>query len=92
MPQDQTVKEAFTGFWDEEKSNAIAEICATKKLDPAPFKGMIEQYHFSGKKPLRGAIVEALNEKPKILERKGLVQRIGAKLMRLVPPLTMGWD
>ena len=90
MPQGQTVADAFNGFWDEEKSNAIAEICATEKLDPTAFKSMIEQYHFSGKKPLQGDIVDALNEKPKILERKSVVERIGAKLLRLVATFDEG--
>jgi len=51
---------------------------------PAAFKAMIEQYHFTGKKPLQGKIVEALYEKPKIHERKCIVERIGDKLMKLV--------
>ncbi len=84
MPEGQTVTDAFNGFWDEEKSKAIADICATEKLDPAAFKTMIEQYHFSGKKPLQGAIVGALAEKPKILERKGIVERVTRKLMGLI--------
>ena len=80
----QTIEEAFTGFWAQEKSNSIAEICETERIDPAAFKNMIEQYHFTGKRPLHGAIVEAMTEKPKILERKEIVERIGAKLLRLV--------
>ncbi|EPX80258.1 type I restriction endonuclease subunit R [Litoreibacter arenae] len=90
MPKGQTVEDAFSGFWDEEKSNAIAEICEAENLDPSAFKAMIEQYHFSGKKPLQGAIVEALSEKPKILERKSVVERIAAKLLRLVTTFDEG--
>jgi type I restriction enzyme R subunit len=90
MPKGQTVEDAFTGFWDEEKSNAIAEICTAENLDPSAFKAMIEQYHFSGKKPLQSAIVEALSEKPKILERISVVERIAAKLLRLVATFDEG--
>ena len=73
MTPGQTVADAFNGFWDKEKSKAIAEICLTEKLDAEAFKGMIEQYHFSGKKPLQGEIVNALEVKPRILERKSVV-------------------
>ena len=90
IPEGQTVTDAFSGFWDIEKTNAIAQICATEKLDPAAFKNMIEQYHFSGKKPLQGAIVDALKEKPKILDRKSVVERIGAKLLQLVATFDEG--
>ena len=86
----QTVAEAFNGFWDKEKSKAIAEICLTEKLDPEAFKGMIEQYHFSGKKPLQGEIVSALEVKPRILERKNVVERIGARLLKLVATFDEG--
>jgi type I restriction enzyme R subunit len=90
LPADQPITDAFNDFWDAEKSDAIGQICATEKLDPAAFKTMIEQYHFSGKKPLQGDIVDALTEKPKILERKSVVERIGAKLLRLVTTFDEG--
>jgi type I restriction enzyme R subunit len=90
MPMGQTVTDAFNGFWDDEKSKAISEICAVEKLDLSAFKAMIEQYHFSGKKPLQGDIVKAMPAPPKILERKSIVERIGAKLMKLVATFDEG--
>jgi type I restriction enzyme, R subunit len=45
---------------------------------------MIEQYHFSGKRPLQGEIVKALAMKPKGLRRKSVVERIIDKLFGLV--------
>lgn len=90
MSRDQSVADAFNDFWDEEKTNSISEICTSENIDPAAFKAMIEQYHFSGKKPLQGTIVDALIEKPKILERKSVVERISAKLMKLVATFDEG--
>jgi len=86
----QTVSEVFADFWGEERTNAIAELCKVEGIDSTVFKGMIEQYHFSGKEPLQGAIVEALHEKPKILERKSIVERIGQQLRRLVATFDEG--
>ena len=90
MTPGQTITDAFSGFWDKEKSNAIADICVTEKLDPAAFKAMIEQYHFTGKKPLQGEVVDALEVKPKILERKSVVERIRARLLQLVATFDEG--
>ena len=45
---------------------------------------MIAAYHFTQKTPLREAIVSALKVKPKIMERKKIVQRIAERLMGLI--------
>jgi type I restriction enzyme R subunit len=76
LPAGQTVETAFASFWSEEKTRAISEICAAENIAPEAFKAMIEQYHFSGKRPLQGEIVGALTVKPKILDRKSVVERI----------------
>ncbi|PHO02221.1 hypothetical protein CSC82_16820 [Rhodobacteraceae bacterium 4F10] len=90
LPEGLSVAEAFNGFWDAEKSNAITEVCEAENLDADAFKTMIEQYHFTGKKPLQGEIVGALKDKPKILERKSIVQRIGEKLLQFVSTFDEG--
>ena len=90
LPVGSTVESAFANFWDEEKTKAISDICATEKIDPDAFKSMIEHYHFSGKRPLQGAVVDALVIKPKILERKTVVERIVSKLLGLVSTFDEG--
>ena len=90
VPAGGTVEAAFASFWDEEKINAISDICATEQIDPDAFKSMIEHYHFSGKRPLQGEVVDALVIKPKILERKTVVERIVSKLLGLVSTFDEG--
>jgi type I restriction enzyme, R subunit len=80
----QDVQAAFSDFWNAERRAAIQQVCAAEQIDPAAFRAMIDQYHFSGKRPLQGEIVEALSVKPKILERKSVVERIIGKLLGLV--------
>lgn len=80
----QDVQAAFSDFWNAERLAAIEQICAAEQIDRAAFRAMIEQYHFSGKRPLQGEVVEALSVKPKILERKSVVERIVGKLLGLV--------
>lgn len=90
LPKGQTVEEAFTNFWDEEKTKAIEAICDAEQIDAKAFMAMIENYHFSGKRPLQGTVVEALVVKPKILERKSVVERIVSKLLGLVSTFDEG--
>jgi type I restriction enzyme R subunit len=80
----QDVQAAFADFWSVERLSAIEDICMAERIDALAFKAMIEHYHFSGKRPLQGEIVEALAVKPKILERKSVVERIIGKLLGLV--------
>ena len=80
----QDVQAAYSDFWNVERLSAIEDICAAERIDPLAFRAMIEQYHFSGKRPPQGEIVEALAVKPKILERKSVVERIVGKLLSLV--------
>jgi type I restriction enzyme, R subunit len=84
IPAGETIAQAFSNFWNEEKSNAIAEVCITENIDRAAFKGMIEHYYFTGKQPAQATVVNALLIKPKILDRKSAVTRIVNKLLNLV--------
>jgi len=87
MPQIKSsgsVESVFSDYWNDEKTKAIREICEAERIDPEAFRSMIETYHFSGKRPLQGAVVDALTEKPKILERKSVVERIVGKLLKRV--------
>jgi len=94
MPTDltgeTTMAGAFNKFWDKEKSAAIEKICAEEGMDQSAFKSMIESYHFSGKQPLQGAIVDAMVVKPKILARKSVVERVVSKLLGLVSTFDEG--
>lgn len=84
LPQGESIKEAFDTYWGVEKAKALEDICNSEGLNAEAFKAMIEEFHFSGKKPLQGTVVAALNEKPRILERKSVVERIVGKLLGLV--------
>ncbi|WP_105436305.1 type I restriction endonuclease subunit R [Neorhizobium tomejilense] len=84
IPTGQSVTNAFEEFWGQEKSKAIREICSSEGLKTDALMTMIESYRFTGKEPLSETIVEALNEKPRILERKSVVQRVTDRLMTLI--------
>ncbi|MEP1835720.1 MAG: type I restriction endonuclease subunit R, partial [Hyphomonas sp.] len=65
-----TIESAFDSFWSAERTRAKAELCEAEGLRPDAFATLVEEYHFSGKVPLQRNVVEAMETKPKILERK----------------------
>lgn len=80
----QSVEDAFSDFWNEERSKSLIAICSEEGLDVEAFKQMIESYQFSGKPPLNDTVVKALAAPPRILERKSVAERIIGKLLGLI--------
>lgn len=79
MPQltaDQDLEEIFVGYWNREKRVAINELCQKEKLDKKSVYRMMDEYHFSGKDPLRETVFSALEYKPKLMERKNVYSRV----------------
>jgi type I restriction enzyme, R subunit len=78
------VESAFSEFWQAERQRAFEALCTDEGLDQSSTKELIEDYHFTGRTPLRERIVAALLVKPKILQRKTIIERVTDKLMALV--------
>jgi len=78
------VESAFRRFWERERQMAFESLCADEGLDHAITKALIEEYHFTGRAPLRERIVAALQVRPKILQRKMIIDRVLDRLMDLV--------
>lgn len=78
------VEAEFDKFWTEEREQAVRELCDSEGLNPTAIDEIISEYHFTQRAPLRERIVSALNEKPKILQRKTIIQRVTQKLMEII--------
>ena len=78
------VEAGFNLFWNEEREKSVAQFCEQEGLKREDVDTMIAAYHFTRKRPLREAIVSALITKPKILERRMIVQRVADRLMALI--------
>ncbi|WP_066016246.1 type I restriction endonuclease subunit R [Endozoicomonas atrinae] len=76
VPDSGEVEEAFESFWDEKKTEAIEEICIAEKLDKEKFIGLVDNFMFTQKEPLREDVFAVMQEKPKIRERKPAFMRI----------------
>ena len=80
----QDVREAFRAFWDEERIKAHDDLVAREDLDPVRFNAIISDYLFSGKLPLPDTITNAMNNRPRPLQRAAITRRISAAMQDLV--------
>ena len=78
------VEGGFDTFWSEEREKGLVQLCKEEGLQRAEVEQMIAAYHFTQRPPLRDQIVSALEVKPKILDRKTIIERVTRKLLDLI--------
>ena len=84
LAADENVEQSFKDFWNDQRSRALAELCDTEGLVDAKVQEVIEDYQFNGRVPLRETIISALKERPKILERRKIIERVRDRILELV--------
>ena len=62
----------------------MRQLCLKENLKPEAVNQMIADYKFSGKEPLRETVLNACNEKPKLLERKKIFDRVVLQLLDII--------
>ena len=75
------IESEYDEFVDKEKSEELASLCKEENLKEAALRSVIESYIYNLKEPLSDDIGEALNVKPKLLERKKIISRIKEKIL-----------
>ena len=74
-PEDD-IRQAFADFWSEERSNAFKTFEDEHGLKDQEFQALVSQMMFSGKQPLADDVMQALKEKPSILQRRKKVETV----------------
>ncbi len=82
--KEELINPEFLKFWNIEKLAAFNQICEDEKIEADKLEKIIADYMFSGNKPLRDNIIDLLEIKPKILERKTIGERIVNKILDFV--------
>lgn len=93
LPQIEDVDEipnAFEEYVNVEKQTALQELCKEEKLSFDKLNSVIGDYIFTERKPLPDDIVNMLEVKPKILERKSVVQRVTDKILGFIETFING--
>jgi type I restriction enzyme, R subunit len=85
------IEEVFEKFWDEEKIKEFDKICQEENLIIDEVKNVVDTYLYDERKPLNDDIFKTLQIKPKLLERKPIVQRVLGKIMNFVEKFYDGY-
>ena len=79
-----SVKDEFDVFWKHEQETALGELCEEEGLFDHEIQKIVADINFSGQSPLRETIVASMKEKPRILERKTVIDRVTDKIMKYI--------
>ncbi|MBT6120417.1 type I restriction endonuclease subunit R [bacterium] len=95
LPEAATVNgvlDAFDRYWNEQQETAIQKICKDEKVPYSDLNNLIERYMWDKRPPLRDEVVDILEVKPKIRERKNIAERVITKIVDFVNVFVEGMD
>jgi len=79
------IPEEFDKFWTKEQLSAFHQLCEEEKLVNFKVERVIENYLFSEREPLRDDLLDLIEgDKPSILERKSVGERILSRIKDFV--------
>jgi type I restriction enzyme R subunit len=87
MPQlgaGESVDAAFRGYWEAEREGAMDALCAAEGIERKQLDELMRLYEFTGQAPEREDVVGALTVKPRILERRKVIDRIIDKMTSII--------
>jgi len=82
-PNDNVINE-FENYWSENKQKAFETLCTEENMVPEQLEQIVKNYGFYNRLPKSQDIGNALSFKPKILERKTILQRVGDKIQDFI--------
>jgi type I restriction enzyme, R subunit len=81
---DQSVEDAFKSYWEIEREGAMGALCAEEGIERKQLDDLMRLYEFTGQAPEREDVVGALTVKPRILERRKIIDRIIDKMTSII--------
>ena len=92
IPKGTDVGEVFDAYWTDEKQKAVQALSETEGLDMEGLQGVIGNYLFTEKTPLRDEVIAIMHTRPKLKERGTLTDRIIEKIKAYVETFIDGVD
>jgi type I restriction enzyme R subunit len=87
----EDVSDEFERFWTSEQIKAFKQIVAEENLSEEKTEKLIETYLFAEREPLRNELLDLIEgEKPKLLERKTIGDRLLSKILDFVDTFING--
>ncbi|VAY89083.1 hypothetical protein CARN8_5190001 [mine drainage metagenome] len=84
LKPDENVISVFEGYWTEQKKKAFEQLCTDEQLVPGQLEKLLQTYVFANRLPRDQEIVESLSFKPKILDRKSILERVADKIQTFI--------
>jgi type I restriction enzyme, R subunit len=78
------IGDEFDAFWQAKEREAFERLCTEEEIDPEKLKDVLADFLFTEQKPMPDVVIGLLGRKPKVLERKTLIERITNKILNFV--------
>jgi len=87
----ENIQPEFDKYWNDEQQKAFSKLVTEENLSPIRTEKLIEDYLFAERQPLRDEVLELIDgEKPSLLQRKKLGDRILKRIMDFVETFING--
>lgn len=86
------IGDEFDAFWSRKQREAFERLCQEEGIRANDLQQIITDYLFTEQKPMPDAIVKMLERKPKVLERRPIIERITQKIIKFVEVFINGID
>jgi type I restriction enzyme R subunit len=88
-----TIPQEFENFWTKEQQAAFERFVKEENLSSEKTQKLIEDYLYAEREPLRDQLLELIEgDKPSVLKRKSIGDRILSKLVNFVDTFINGMD
>lgn len=85
------IADEFYTFWNDERKQALEALTEEENLDFEKIQKLIGDYLFTEKEPLRDTLIEAMNYRPNLKERKNIAERISDKIRKYIETFIEGF-
>lgn len=86
------VGEAFDNYWTEEKHKAMVALSQEESLKPEGLEEVIVAYLFTEKTPMRDDVIEIMETRPGLRQRRSVADRVIDKIKSFVETFIEGVD
>jgi type I restriction enzyme R subunit len=90
LQPNENVISAFEDYWSKHKQDAFEQLCADEKIQPEQLTKLLQTYEFASRLPRPQEIADSFTFKPKILERKSVLERVSIKIQEFITTFVDG--
>lgn len=84
VAESENIEKAFSDFWEAERRNVLQKLAEAENIPVPQLEDLLANYRYSQKLPQEQAIADLLPVQPKILERRGIIDRIKLGIQNVV--------